>query len=433
MPQVMKNRIKFSLEILEKDGGYMKFLHTGDLHIGKSVNEFSMLEDQRHILKQIQEIALDEKAEVIVIAGDIYDRSIPSGEAVELLDAFLTGVLADGLSVVMISGNHDSPQRVKFADRILEKQGLYIAGGYDGRLKKAVFADAYGSVEFICLPFVKPAEAGEANSARAVEHILAESLPEGAEGSRRVLVTHFFVTGEGGVEPELSDSETTVHVGGLDNVPVTLFQEFDYVALGHIHKPQQIGKGHVYYAGAPLKYSFSEARGEKYVNIVTMGVKGETEVKKRALTPLREMRILKGRLEELLEAGRAAVRTAEAQKAKAENQVNAGDAAGKETAQNTFFASTDYIQAVLTDKEELIDPIGSLRSVYPNVMQIILEKNLSGPEKECATRTSPGRKTIEELFSDFYEMLKEEPLDDKRKRIVAETAEEARKERGLCK
>lgn len=411
----------------------MKFLHTGDLHIGKNVNEFSMLEDQKHILKQIQEIALEEKAEVIVIAGDIYDRSIPSGEAVELLDAFLTGVLADGISVVMISGNHDSSQRVKFADRILEKQGLYIAGGYDGQLKKAVFADTFGGVEFICLPFVKPAEAGETNSARAVEHILAESLPERAEGSRRVLVTHFFVTGEGGEEPELSDSETTVHVGGLDNVPVTLFQEFDYVALGHIHKPQQVGKGHVYYAGAPLKYSFSEAGGEKSVNIVTMGVKGETEVKKRALVPLREMRVLKGSLEELLEAGRAAIRKEAVKKINPQDRENTGEAAGKKTGENTGAVSRDYIQAVLTDREELIDPIGSLRSVYPNVMQIILEKNLSGPEKECATRTSPGRKTIEELFSDFYEMLKEEPLDERRKRIVAETAEEALRERGLGK
>ena len=218
----------------------MKFLHTSDLHIGKNVNGFSMLEDQKHILEQMKQIAMEEKVDAVVVAGDIYDRAIPSTEAVELLDDFLTSLLAEKIPVLMISGNHDSGERVAFADRILEKQGLYIAGGDEGDVKRVTFEDEYGMVDFVCLPFVKPAVVGAKSSAEAVENILS-GVPMTLDlRTRHVLVTHFFVTGESGEAPELSDSETKVNVGGLDNVPASLFGMFDYVALGHIHKPMNI-------------------------------------------------------------------------------------------------------------------------------------------------------------------------------------------------
>ncbi|MBE5867911.1 MAG: exonuclease SbcCD subunit D [Lachnospiraceae bacterium] len=375
----------------------MKFLHTSDLHIGKTVNEFSMLEDQRYILRQICDIAEAEKVDAVVIAGDVYDRAIPAAEAVKLLDDFLTDLLARKIPVIMISGNHDCPERVAFADRILEKQGLYIAGGYTQEPKRVVLEDAFGPVDFVCLPFVKPAVAGGRTSAEAVESILGSTPMTLDLRTRHVLVTHFFVTGEGGRMPELSDSETTVHVGGLDNVPVSLFGMFDYVALGHIHKPQQIGEGPVYYAGSPLKYSFSEAKGNKYANLVTLGPKGQVQVEKRQLRPLHEMRVLRGTLEELMQQGM----------------------------ETTVQDREDYIQAVLTDQVELLDPIGALRSVYPNVMQIVLEKNLKDPGQTLQNPILTGRKSIEELFGDFYEMLKGEKMDEKRLEIVTQTAKEA--------
>lgn len=374
----------------------MKFLHTGDLHIGKSVNEFSMLEDQKHILMQITDIACEEHVDAVVIAGDVYDRAIPSTEAVELLDEFLTDLLAKEIPVVMISGNHDCGERVAFADRILEKQGLYIAGGYDGEVKRVEFEDEHGKIDFVCLPFVKPAVVGAKTSAEAVANILAGTPMTMDFRTRHVLVTHFFVTGDSGEMPELSDSETRVNVGGLDNVPASLFGMFDYVALGHIHKPQKIGEGQVYYAGAPLKYSFSEVKGNKYVNIVTLGAKDEVSVERRTLTPLHEMRIIKGNLQDLLFEGQSV--------------------SGAE--------KVDYIQAVLTDEVELLDPIGTLRGVYPNVMQIVLEKNVKDTAQEWDGYVGTAGKTTEELFVDFYELLRGEKPDETRLEIIRQVAEE---------
>ncbi len=390
----------------------MKFLHTGDLHIGKIVNEFSMLEDQKYILNQILNIATDERVDAVVVAGDVYDRSIPPTEAVQLLDDFLTRLLSAGIKVLMISGNHDSAERVAFADRILERQGLYIAGNSAGnsnrngagsdngnsqeRVKRVLLEDEHGAVEFVLFPFVKPAVVGAREAAGAVENVLS-ALPTTMDlATRRVMVTHFFVTGEGGEQPELSDSETTVQVGGLDNVPASLFAQYDYVALGHIHKPQRIGQGHVYYAGSPLKYSFSEVKGSKSVNLVTLGAKGDIEVEKVALKPLREMRILEGKLEDLLQAGLT-------------------DKDGEQ----------DYIQAVLTDDVELMDPMSSLRSVYPNTMQIALKKHLKEQEETFTLGVTVANQTTEQLFHGFYEMLRGEPMDEVRTQIVHEIAAEA--------
>lgn len=362
----------------------MKFLHTGDLHIGKTVNEFSMLEDQKHILQQISDIAVKEQVDALVIAGDVYDRPIPSTEAVELLDDFLTSFAEKKIPVIMISGNHDSGERVAFADKILEKQGLYIAGGYDGELKRVVFEDAWGNVDFVCMPFVKPAVA-------TVEEMLGRTPMALDLRTRHVLVTHYFVTGENGETPELSDAETSVSVGGLDNVPADCFAMFDYVALGHIHKRQKIGAREVWYAGAPLKYSFSEANHTKSVNLVTLKEKGDVQVEKRELTPLHEMRVIRGELEELI----------------APDVVHAA-------------ASDDYIKAVLTNEEELIDPIGTLRSAYPNVMQIELAKRDREADGEYKAEIFMRQKSIGELFSGFYEMLKGEPMDEKKEKLVEE-------------
>lgn len=374
----------------------MKFLHTGDLHIGKKIFELSMLEDQKFILNQIFNIAVREQADALLIAGDVYDRAVPSTEAVELLDDFLTRFIEAGIPVVMISGNHDSPERVAFADRILEKRGLYIAGTYTEPLKTVNFEDEHGPVTIVCMPFVKPAVAGAGTGAEAVEKLLG-AVPIPLDANRRtVLLTHFFVTGEKGEVPELSDSETDVNVGGLDSIPSGLFRNFEYVALGHIHRPQKIGDGNVYYAGAPLKYSFGEALNEKAVNLVELGEPGTVTVRMIPLKPLHEMRCVKGKLQELMD-----------------RQVQ--DLLGDER--------EDYIQATLTDTEELIDPIGTLRSVYPNVLQILLQKNQIDVELEYESSIHSVKKSTVELFSEFYEMLKGEPMDEIRQAVVQEAAE----------
>lgn len=383
----------------------MKFLHVSDLHIGKVVNDFSMLEEQRFILDQISGMAVANKVEAVVIAGDIYDRAIPPGEAVTLFDAFLTGLVRAKIQVVMISGNHDSPERISFGGRLFDAQGVHIAGVAQEALTRVEIEGEEGTTEFVLLPFIKSAQAGAANSAEAVEKLLDRyweeekaARVEAGGYKNRVLVTHYFVT-DAGREPELSDSETTIHVGGLDNVDASLFAGFDYVALGHIHKPQQIGDHPVWYAGSLLKYSFGEVMQSKCALLVTMGEEGLAEVRKLPLQPLHDFRKIKGSLKELLEAGQCA---------------------GEER--------FDYLQAILTDKGELIDPMGTLRSVYPNMMQIIREeKELTGAGEEL-TKAGAGtltqRKDALALFEEFYRQVREEPLSEEGKSIVAELVKE---------
>lgn len=384
----------------------MKFLHTGDLHIGKTINDFPMIEDQKHIMKHITDIALREGVDAIVIAGDIYDRAIPPAEAVVLLNDYLTQFRKLEIPVFLISGNHDSPERISFAEEILQEKDIYIAGLYQNELREVCLEDSYGEISFVLMPFVKAAVVGEKSNEDAVMKMLDETNGLHNSGGapndknskckkRRVLITHYFVT-DGGKEPELSESETTIHVGGLDNVEAALLDGFDYVALGHIHKPQKIGDKNIYYAGAPLAYSFSESGTTKSVNIVEMKQKGDILVRQIPLVPLHEMRKIRGKLEDLI-------------------QPDIVEAA------NCF----DYIQASLTNEEELIDPIGTLRSVYPNIMQIILTKNEMAGQAEYESKAAERRKSIPELFADFYEIVREGQPDEERRTVIEEAAREA--------
>jgi exonuclease SbcD len=413
----------------------MKFLHTGDLHIGKKLFEASVLEDQAHILNQIHEIALAEQVQAVVLAGDLYDRSVPPAEAVTLLDDFLTRLVQAGIPVIAVSGNHDSPERISFGEKILEKQGLYLAGVYEGSLRRVEISDGETKVCFVCLPFVRPAQVEETTSAGAVARILykeglladdisgqeqdkdteqkqekaaaqentAEGPMTGSEGMdvcevpmRQVLVTHYFVTGENGQAPQLADSETSVDVGGIDNIPADVFKAFDYVALGHIHRCQQVGEGPIWYAGAPMKYSFSETRDTKSVNIVELRGQDPVTVTRRYLTPIREMRCIKGQLRDLIRP---------------------------ETVGAEGVSSEDYIQATLTDREELIDPIGVLRSVYPNVMQILSQRYEEAGRDNYVSRLQGRRREPQELFGDFYEMLTGEKLSESQRELARDVAE----------
>ena len=368
-------------------------------------------------MQEILQIAGEEKVDAILLAGDIYDRSVPSTEAVQLLEWFLMEALKIA-PVFMISGNHDSAERLSFGAGLFEKNGLYIAGGRD--VKEVFLQDEYGKVAVHMLPFVKPAVVGAANCEEAVAKQLEQFQPNWNEADRHVLMTHFFVCA-GGKEPELSDSEVRGFVGGLEQVDVDLFRAYNYVALGHIHKPQAMKRGQAYYAGSPLCYSFSEcitsgpsgkaegitegstAKAEnttvglvgKGVNIIDLGAEGAIGVYRKVLHPRRHMRIMRGSLAELVKQGNEEEKDRE-----------------------------DYIQAILTDKDELIDPIGTLRSVYPNTMQIILEKRLALGSTPLFHGAESKAKTMVELFSDFYENLAGEPMDAERIEIVREVAEE---------
>lgn len=392
----------------------MRFLHISDLHIGKVVNDFSMLEDQQFILEQITGIAKANAVDAVAIAGDIYDRAIPSGEAVTLFDQFLTELSSLNIQVLLVSGNHDSPERLSFGKQLLGRQGVHIAGVMEEQIMTVEFREPEpGSVrkqivtQFVLLPFMKPARMDASTSEEAVKKALeeywAKEKTSGKKKKNRVLVTHFFVT-DNGREPELSDSETTVHVGGLDNVDASVFAGFDYTALGHIHKPQKIGNHPIWYAGSPLKYSFGETKQEKCTFLVSMGKDGLEEVRTIPLRPMREMRKIYGSLKEILDAG--------------------WEDMGK----------YDYIQANLSDKGELIDPIGTLRSVYPNVMQIVRNvegQGIDGSEFEASqSRQLAEKKDVLALFEDFYREVREEELSEDGRRIVETLVKELEGQEG---
>ncbi len=359
-------------------GTAMKLLHIGDLHIGKRVFECSMLEEQKEVLRQIIAIIKKEKPFVVLLAGDVYDKGVPSAEAVELFDEFLTELSKTSSNVLLISGNHDSPERLHFGSRIFREQGIFIAGTFEGQLQKATLEDELGTVNFYLLPYIKPSAVRPyfldkeiKNYEDAVRSILeAEEI---IESERNVILAHQFVTASGKV-PERCESEI-LSVGGVDQIDAGLFSKFDYVALGHLHGAQKIGRETVRYAGSVLKYSFSEINHKKSVTMIELGKKGEVEIQLIALPFQRDFREIKGPLEELIKP----------------EIVSCGNA-------------EDYLSVILTDEEPIADPLGKLRSRYPNVMRLTFEnRKNSGWKPEWSE--SPENLTKKEpmtLFEDFF-------------------------------
>jgi len=388
----------------------MRILHTGDLHIGKTVNNFNMLEDQKYVLTQMVNLVKEKNVQVFIIAGDVYDRAIPTAEAVRVFDEFIGKLHETGVTVLCISGNHDSPERLSFAQEILEKKEVHFAGIYKGKCKQVRIEEEEGPVVFTLMPFVKPALLSMNTSDMAVRRMLTDTFACGKEADlaevseeirrrakkeRQVLITHYFVT-NAGVQPELSDSESHVLVGGLDSVDGSLFAGFHYTALGHIHKQQRMEgnnplSGPVVYAGSPLAYSFSECGQAKGVVFVELDKEGNAIVENIPLVPLHKMRKLKGNLINLTEPMVTSMESCE-----------------------------DYLQITLTDEEELIDPIGTLRRVYPNVMQLLFEKREKEIEGTFIAHSGMENKPIEELFGDFYELIRGQRPDEAREHVVKE-------------
>jgi exonuclease SbcD len=366
----------------------MKFLHLADLHIGKRVNEFDLMEDQRYILKQILAIADENRPDAVLLAGDLYDRSVPPGTAVELLDEFLTQLVHRGLPVFAVSGNHDSPERLDFGSRIMRHSGVTIAGSFHGTPQKVTLSDEYGPVNIWLLPFLRPAMAEpffppEQTSSYDAAVCAAIGAAGIDAGERNVLVAHQFVTAFG-KQPETCDSET-ISVGGADQVDASAFDVFDYVALGHLHGPQRIGRPEVRYAGSPLKYSFSEARQKKSVTFVELKEKGRVEISTVPLTPLHEMREIRGPIAELTKPENAA-----------------------------FGSREDYIRATLTDGHAVADAAERLRAVYPNLMTISFENGRTSEAEPSKTAASGdvAHRTPQELFEEFYRNQNERELPE---------------------
>ena len=381
----------------------MKFLHTSDLHIGKMVCGFSMLEEQKAALSQMMELVKAERVDMVFLSGDLYDRALPPSQAVMVLDEFLTGLVDAGVVVCAIAGNHDSGERIGFASRILEHRGLYMEGLLKEPVRFVDWKTEGQAVRVHLIPYAKPAQVRDLFHGESVtyEECMQEILKhvDFLENGKNVLLTHQFVVNHG-VEPELSDSETRVSVGGADQVEAADFAGFDYVALGHIHGLQQIGSGPVYYSGSPVKYSFSEVYHNKSVIIGEFGPDGQLAVRRVPIKPIHDMRKIRGKLSELVSP----------------EVVSAADA-------------EDYLLAVLTNEEELVDPIGTLRSVYPNVMQLQLEQAERAREQEAGRGADWKERTPFEMFEQFYGYVMDQDLTEKQADLVHEVISEAEEEK----
>lgn len=411
----------------------MKLFHLSDLHLGKRVNEFSMLEDQKYILAQILRRIDEERPDGVILAGDIYDKPVPPAEAVEILDEFLFELSQRGLQTFIISGNHDSAERLAFGGRLMEGSGIHFAPVYDAKVAPLRFEDEFGTVDLFLLPFVKPAHVRRfcEEEAAAPRSESSEETGEAAANlnqseiktytdairaaiarmnidpeHRNILVTHQFVTGA-----VRSDSEeTALSVGGTDNVDAAVFSDFDYVALGHIHRSQNMSGGVrqseagddpdsaepttklplIRYCGTPLKYSFSEANHEKSITVAELGDKGDVDIWTIPLKPLRDMVELRGTYDELT---------------------------AKSFYDNTSYPA-DYVHITLTDEDDIPEAMGRLRVIYPYLMKLDYDNRRTRTSNEIQGASAMEEKTPGQLFAEFYEMQNNAPLSDEQKEFL---------------
>ncbi len=360
----------------------MNFLHLSDLHIGKRVNEYSMIEDQQYILSQIIKIIDDVKPDGVIIAGDVYDKPVPSAEAVGLFDDFLYKLSKRGLQVFVISGNHDSAERIAFGSRLMSSSGIHMSPVFDGQVKPIPMSDEYGELCIYMLPFIKPAHVrrfygDDINSYTEAMRAVIENIDIDSS-KRNILITHQFVTGSTRCESE------DISVGGTDNVDVEIFEGFDYVALGHLHSPQKCKHEWIRYCGTPLKYSFSEAKDNKSVTVLEFAEKGNLSISIVPLTPLRDMVEIKGTYQEIM---------------------------AKKFYENTTY-TTDYVHITLTDEEDVPNALGLLRTVYKNLMKLDYDNKRTRQGAKITGATDVERKSPLELFSDFYKEQNNQPMNE---------------------
>ena len=377
----------------------MKFMHLSDLHIGKRLNEFSLLEDQAHILDKILETAKNESVDAVIIAGDIYDRSVPSVEGVRLFDRFITALSEMGIYVFIISGNHDSPERLAFGSGLMARSRVFISPVYEGDIEPVKLSDEFGDIFVYLLPFVKPAQVRHYFPDEKIESYtqmmeFIVSRMDIDKSKRNILVTHQYAAGA-----EKSDSEETLTAGGTESIDFGVFSNFDYTALGHIHKAQFIGGKSVRYCGTPLKYSFNEEYQEKTLTILELSEKGRISFTEIPLQPLRDMRTIKGTYEELTAL--------------------------------SFYGNTntdDYIRAILTDEDDVVNAMARLRTIYPNLMTMSYENSRTKADFQINDNYVYEDKSPMEHFSDFFEMVNGSKMSEKQRKFTAELIEKITEE-----
>lgn len=371
----------------------MRFLHLADLHLGKRVNEFSMIEDQKYVLKQVLNIIDEHNVQSVLMAGDIYDKSVPSAEAVLLLNDFLTELSEKEIKTFVISGNHDSAERIGFGSDIMSLAGIHMAKPYTGEVEHITVEDEHGEITIYMLPFVKPAtvkhvhKEEEINTYDEAVSVVIKNVKLDTN-KRNILIAHQYVSGG-----DKCDSEN-ISVGGIDEVSGEHFKKFDYVALGHLHGPQHVYSEKIRYAGTLLKYSFSEVNHNKNALIVNIGEKGNIDFEKINIKPLHDMKEIKGTYQELTAKG--------------------------------FYEdmdTNDYFHVTLTDEEDKVNALELLRTIYPNIMRLDYDNQRTRQNQNVMLTQSVEEKSPIDLFEEFYEMQNNVPMTEAQKNIVKELVE----------
>lgn len=376
----------------------MKLMHLSDLHLGKLVLEQSLIDDQKYILNQIIDIVKKEQIDIVLIAGDVYDKSIPTIEAVNLFSDFLTRLYKLKVLVFVISGNHDSKDRLSFGNELFVDNGIYIEGIFNGNLRCETINDKDGKLNIYMLPFIKPVEVKRFYPDEiidtyedAIKCILKHSSINNSE--RNIIMVHQFVTSLG--EDVIRSDSESISLGGIDNIDVTLFKDFDYVAMGHIHGSQKVGRDTARYSGSPLKYSFSEVNQKKSVCIIEFNSKEDINISKIPLIPIRDMRVIKGPFDKLI----------------SKEIVNLEN-------------KNDYLDVVLTDDDYIINAIGKIRKFYPNILKLEYENKISSNEVSDNIDIDKSNMSPIDLFSEFYKMQNGIELPAKKRKIIEEVIKE---------
>lgn len=393
----------------EKWGDLMKIFHMGDWHIGKLVNGFYMTEDQEYILEELFKVIEKEKPDLLVIAGDLYDRSIPPVQAVELLNKTFEKIVIDlRTPVIAIAGNHDSNERLDFGSSLLRRSGLYIVGNLKRNIEKILLEDEFGKVNFYPIPFADAPVVRDLYEDEniktpndAMKRIIDEINKDLNEEERNIAIAHGYVTKirEGNFEELVeSDSEKPISIGGTDFIDGKLFEKFNYTALGHLHGPQKVGNEKIRYSGSLMKYSFSEVNQKKGINIINLDSEGNVDVSFYKLKPKRDFRIIEGYLEDII------------------NDSTKDD-----------LSKEDYIKVILRDKGEILDPMSKLRTVYPNVMELVREERLNKQGSERKIADIRGKSTLT-LFKDFYKDIVGEECTSEELEIITNIMDKAKGE-----
>lgn len=366
----------------------MKFAHISDLHLGKTLHSFSLIDDQEYILNQIVEKLVENKVDVLLVAGDIYDKNVAPETGIKLFRKFLNDLVKENIKVMVISGNHDSAERLTFGGEFMTDKGLFFSKVYDGKIEPVVLQDENGPVNIYLLPFIKPS---------IVQHYLPDEKIESYEDAvscairqmnlnlseRNLIVAHQNI-----LSAERCESEENI-IGGLDAVSDQVFKDFDYVALGHIHKQQEVGKSKVMFSGTPLKYSTSELEHDKVMPLITLGKKGEKEIELIPLVPKRDLRQIRGTFDEIMRKSKDDPNNAE-----------------------------DYIDVILTDENDILDAISTLRTVYPNILKITYDNKATKTAENVERFDAVDEKKPLDVFEAFYKARRGADMDESQREYI---------------